>query len=192
MVTGVPNRSPSRTRHRFTVEEYEALWTQGILGHSIRFELLHGEIVEMSPIGRRHLYIVNNLNRELVLAVNHAVGEISTQNPIILAPHDAPEPDFAVLRVSPDLHQHSPIASDVWLVIEVSDSTLSEDLNDKLPMYAGAGIEEAWIVDVNNEVVTRYTQPIGDRYLSSTSFKRGDVIGSTVLEVRIDVEKIFH
>lgn len=41
-------------RRWFNVAEYERMGEAGILSEDDRTELLEGEIVEMSPIGRRH------------------------------------------------------------------------------------------------------------------------------------------
>jgi Uma2 family endonuclease len=46
---------PQVTRRKFTVDEYPLLARAGILKEDDRVELLDGEIVEMSPIGSRHV-----------------------------------------------------------------------------------------------------------------------------------------
>ena len=50
------------TRRRFTRAEYHRMAEAGILGEDDRVGLIKGEIVEMSPIGRRHKAFVGNLN----------------------------------------------------------------------------------------------------------------------------------
>ena len=53
-------------RRRFTREEYHRMVEVGILKPHDRIELIRGEIIEMSPPGRRHIAFVNNLTRLLV------------------------------------------------------------------------------------------------------------------------------
>lgn len=61
----------------------------GILGEDDRVELIKGEIVEMSPIGRRHRAFVGNLNQLLVVRLaGRAV--VWTQNPIVLSEKPSP------------------------------------------------------------------------------------------------------
>ena len=93
----------------------------GILGRRDRVELIKGEIIEMSPIGRRHGAFVDNLNRLLVLRLPDQVI-VRVQGPIALADDTEPEPDLTVLR-----HRDVPYkereawAEDALLVIEVAE-----------------------------------------------------------------------
>ncbi|MEM8556770.1 MAG: Uma2 family endonuclease [Bacteroidota bacterium] len=134
--------------YRFTVQEYHAIWETGALGHESRVELIDGQIIVMSPIGRPHLLAVNRLNRLLV----RAVGEeaiVSVQNPVRLDEDTEPEPDLALLR--PDSEDRFPTAADALLVIEVADTTEAFDRNVKLPRYAAAGVPEVWLVLVGED-----------------------------------------
>ena len=45
----------ARPLRRFTVSEYERMAAAGILGEDDQVELIAGEIVEMRPIGGRHV-----------------------------------------------------------------------------------------------------------------------------------------
>ena len=100
--------------------------------------------------------------------------------PIRLPPDGEPEPDFAAVR---DRAYGSalPVPDDVLLVIEGADSSRDYDRRVKLPLYAAAGIPEAWLVDLVAETVERYTQPHKGRYQQLTLAGRGQSLASTVL-----------
>jgi Uma2 family endonuclease len=145
--------------HRFTVDEYEQMTDIGILNENHRVELIRGEIIEKMAIGDQHAARVNKLNR----LVGRTLGDaalVSIQNPIRL-PDSEPEPDVALLRPQEDYYASGkPGPADILLVIEVSDSTLDFDRDVKLPMYADAGISEYWIVNLVDETLEVYRQPM--------------------------------
>ena len=85
------------SRRRFTRAEYYRMAEAGILGEADRVELIKGEIIEMSPIGRRHLAFVTNLNQLLVVRLAGR-ALVSVQGPVVLAEDTEPQPDLAVLR----------------------------------------------------------------------------------------------
>jgi Uma2 family endonuclease len=148
-------------RMRFSVDRYEAMIRGGILTENDRVELLHGEIVEKMPIGPHHLACVNRLNRHLQrLAGDRAI--VSVQNPIRLEDSE-PEPDVALLRPRPDDYAAAtPGPADVFLVIEVADTSLDDDRTTKAPLYAANGIREYWIVDLNDGAIEVRRQPRPD------------------------------
>ena len=68
-----------------------------------------------------------------------------------------------LLRWRDDFYQAGhPGPADVLLLIEVSDTTLDFDRNEKLPRYAVAGIPEAWLVNRRDNRIEAYTDPVGD------------------------------
>ena len=132
----------------------------GILKPTERVELIRGEIIEMSPIGPRHVAFVNNLNQLLVTRLGGR-AIVSVQNPVALDDDTEPEPDLAILR-----HRHTvpykesePATEDVLLLIEVGDTSLIYDRRTKLRLYAEAGIPEYWVVDASAEVVEIHRGP---------------------------------
>jgi Uma2 family endonuclease len=60
----------------------------------------------------------------------------------------------------------------VLLLIEVSDTTLRYDRHVKLPLYARAGIPEAWIFDLGGKRVLVHRQPVGESYEQITTVRR--------------------
>ena len=85
------------TRRLFTVEEYHRMAEVGILKPHDRVELIRGEIVEMSPIGRRHAAFVDNLTELLVTRLSGR-AIVSVQYPVVVAADSEPQPDLKLLR----------------------------------------------------------------------------------------------
>jgi Uma2 family endonuclease len=150
------------TRRRFTRAEYYRMAEAGILGEDDRVELIEGEIVQMSPIGDRHVAFVMNLGRLLTLRLAERAF-VSVQSPVVLTADTEPQPDLAVLRPRA-YKERKPHADDVLLLIEAADTSLAYDRTTKLRLYARAGIPEYWIVDCTTESVEVYLDPEADRY----------------------------
>jgi Uma2 family endonuclease len=155
-------------RRLFTRAEYYRMAEVGILGEDDRVELIRGEIVQMSPIGRRHSAFVGNLTQ--LLAVRLAGRAfVWVQNPIVLTEDTEPQPDLAVLRRRPvPYKEREACAEDALLLIEVADSSLAYDRSIKLQLYAEAGIPEYWVVDCTAEAVEVHRNPGPDGYRDVT------------------------
>ncbi|MGH9941931.1 MAG: Uma2 family endonuclease [Pyrinomonadaceae bacterium] len=161
-------------KHWFTVTEYERMGEAGILPADKRYELMRGEIVEMSPIGKRHAACVKRLSRALNRQVDDSII-VSTQDPIQLDDYSEPQPDVALLRFRDDFYSESlPTPADVLLVIEVSDTTLGYDRQIKLMDYARAGIPEVLICNLSDEQFEYYAQPADGAYHFTRILRRGD------------------
>jgi len=173
---------PAETkRHRFTAREYRAMAEAGVLGEDDRVELVGGEIVDMAPIGSRHLACVVALNHLLVEASGGRFF-VSVQNPVRLGERDEPQPDLSLLRRRPLPEAPAPPGpGDVLAVLEVSDTTLSYDRNVKLPLYAGSGVPEAWVVDLAGQKVEVHHGPAADGYRDLWEFGAGEKASSAVV-----------
>lgn len=152
----------------------------GIFAEGERVELIEGEVVEMNPIGSRHMRCVNELNWLLGRQIGDDGLRVSVQNPIKLNAGLEPQPDLAVIRAR-DYGDSLPEPEDALLVIEVSDTTLRYDRNVKLPLYARAGIGEAWIVDLPNEAIERHNDPSETGYGRMERVVRGRSLASEAL-----------
>lgn len=172
-----------------TVTQFQEMVEQGLFAEDARLELIDGRIHEMSPVGRRHAATV----KRIADYMPHHLGRgytYSVQDPIQLSDDTQPEPDYAVLRYREDFYETAlPAAEDVLLVVEVSDTTLMEDLTVKLPRYAHAGIPEMWVVDVNQRSVAQFHTPQEGAYIHKSRYTRGDMIVTT-LGVEIAVKDI--
>jgi len=162
-------------RGPFTVDSYQRLAELGVFGVDERVELIEGQVVEMSPIGDRH---ANCVRRLLDWFAHHALelAIIDVQNTVVLGRRDAPQPDLSVLKRRPDGYPHHPRAADILLVIEVADTTLAYDRDVKIPLYARAGIPEAWLVNVPADRIDVYREPAAGKYASVRTASRGETL----------------
>ena len=177
------------TRRLFTADEFHKMAEAGILHEDDRIELIEGELIEMAAIGTRHFTCVNMLNRLLVRSVGDE-AIVSVQNPVRLSEKLEPQPDLVVLKNN-DYREALPGTEDVLLLIEVSDSTLRYDRETKLPLYAGSGVREAWIMDLQNGAMERHTEPSEGGYGLVRRVSRKEILSSEALpELALRLEDI--
>lgn len=161
-------------RRRFTADEYNQMGRAGIFGEDDRVELIEGEIIEMNPVGDRHVECVIRL-ADLLHRGFADVAFVSTQNPIRLGKRSEPQPDLALLRRHPaPFGPGHPGPEDILLLVEVADSTAEFDRRIKLPLHARAGVAEVWIVDLTQELLAAHSDPSPRGYRSARLLRRGD------------------
>jgi hypothetical protein len=164
------------TKRRFTVEEYHRMAEAGILREDDRVELLDGEIIQMTPVGPRHAGCVIELTRVLSRLMGDA-AVVSVQNPVVLGEHQEPQPDVALLRPRADSYRgRHPGPEDVLLVIEVAETSVEYDRERKLPLYARAGIPEAWLVDLPADAIEVHRRPVPHGYGEVRTLRRGETL----------------
>ena len=161
---------------RFTVAEYCALAQAGILKKEERVELLDGVIIKMAPMGNRHRATVNRFARNMFTSVGTR-AIVQVQSSITLDDQTMPEPDLAVLRERDDFYEsNAPTPGDVLLLVEISDSSVDFDRNEKLLRYARAGIPEVWLAVLPEGVVEAHTEPTAEGYRVTRRFRTGDTL----------------
>lgn len=179
-------------KHPISAEEYLRMGEAGVFAPEARLELIEGEIVEMAPIDPPHAACVSRLHEILV---ERAKGPaiVWGQNPVIVSDRSVPQPDLALLRRRADYYSAShPRPADVFLVIEVADTTLGFDLRTKVPLYALCGIAEVWVVDVNERVIHVFRDPGAMGYGTSLLARIGQSIAClAVPEAMLEVGEIF-
>jgi Uma2 family endonuclease len=145
----------------------------GILNEESRVELIRGQIVDMAPISAPHVNMVIRLTRMLP-AILADRGLLSIRNPVRLDDGSEPQPDVAVLSSRVEEYETAPPGpADILLVIEVADTSLTEDRDVKAPLYAESGIPEYWIVNLVDRVVEVYRQPENGLYLETLRVDAG-------------------
>jgi Uma2 family endonuclease len=179
-------------RHRLTVADYYRMGEVGILAPDARVELIDGEIIDMAPIGTSHVSGVLQLDHVLQDAVK-GKALVLVQAPIVLGDYSAPQPDLAVLRPRADYYRSSlPGATDVLLIVEVAQSSLRYDRDDKIPLYARHGIPEVWLVDLKTQRLVRYRNPQQGAYTLIDEPDLGVPMEIAALpETRLDLSTLF-
>lgn len=128
-------------------------------------ELINGEIIEMPPQGEPHgvaiMLITQAMNR--IFAQGYA---IRVQLPLRTGVNEEPEPDIALVtgNVRDSLTSGRPRSA--VLVVEVALTTLAFDLGEKAEIYAGVGIEDYWVLDIESRLLHVHRQTIADTTLA--------------------------
>lgn len=166
--------------HRWTREEYYKIGELGFFDGK-RVELIEGEVIEMSPVYSPHVTSIVVTADVFRLAFGKG-WVIREEKPISLGESSDPEPDIAIVagkaRDYKDAHPTT-----AALVVEVSDSSLTYDRNEKASLYAKSGIKDYWIVNLQDRQVEVYRRPIADdsaefgfSYATKMIFKEGDSV----------------
>lgn len=153
-----PTQRPLTLR-RWRRTEYERLVDAGLL-HGEPIELIDGQLVVAEPQGAYHASALTRADYAL-RAVLPPGWIVRVQAPVSLDDHSEPEPDLAVVRGRPgdyrDAHPTRPA-----LAIEVAESSLEFDRQHKGSLYARAGLDDYWIVNLVERVLEVYRDPEPD------------------------------
>ena len=161
-------------RRLFTVDQYYKMLEAGVFSENERVELIRGEIIKMSPIGIHHSACVKRLNKLFILRLAETVT-VGIQDPVRLNDNSEPQPDVSLLERRPDFYEtQHPQPENVFLLIEVSDTTIKYDREVKVPLYAENNIVEVWLVNLTEECLEVYRQPKANGYEIVQTFQRGE------------------
>jgi Uma2 family endonuclease len=169
---------------RMSVEAYFTMGEAGILGEDDRVELLDGRLIDMPPIGPPHGHSVDDfegLFARRLYKPKDTLARVRVQNPIQLDDSD-------VVLYNPDMPRDRHLRpEDIYLVVEVADSSVDYDPNVKAQHYAAAGVGEYWLVDLANEFVDVFRRPEDDGYADRSWHRAGDRLSISALP---DVEPV--
>ena len=165
---------------KLTVDDFLLLADAGALDGYRRTELIEGVIVEMASMSTRHSLLVGAFYRELHAALRTAGSAMTAVlGPTVkLPPHNAPEPDVVVVRLGDDRYLSGEAAA---LAVEVSLSTLRQDLTVKRGVYARSGIPEYWVVDGEANRVHQFWSPRDGAYAKTRIVPLLDELASATI-----------
>ena len=159
-----------------TVADYHRMVAAGILAADERVELIAGQLYQMAAKGTAHSAAVTRIDRVLSQRLA-GLALLRFQDPIQLNEFSEPEPDVAVVNLDPaDYEDHHPTPGEVFLLIEVADSTLRRDRDLKVPIYGAAGIPDYWILDVQTKTLLVFRQPNAEGYAVKETLSITDTI----------------
>ena len=149
--------APAVQIKRWTRLEYDRMAEAGIFSQDDRVQLIDGDVVTMTPQNSPHASAIGKTERALERLFGMNVW-VRVQMPLIVDPDSEPEPDLVVVPGTPydyrDEHPRSAL-----LAVEVSDTTLALDRDRKRAIYARAGIQEYWIVNLAERCLEVYRDP---------------------------------
>lgn len=182
------------TTVRFSVPEFDRMIQAGVFAERAnqRIELIYGEMREVNPPNPPHEDIVDKLMYWSMDRAPRDQVRIRIQNSLGIPALDSLTiPDVAWM-VARDYHRQRPEPADVLLLIEVADSTLQSDRKEKGPLYAAAGIQEYWIVNVNDQCLEVYRNPMDGAYSQLQTIHLGNSMAPAAFpEWPLDVSQLF-
>ncbi|MEB3161547.1 MAG: Uma2 family endonuclease, partial [Synechocystis sp.] len=162
---------PANQIRLISTAEYHHMAEVGILGADEQVELITGQIVHKMPKGPVHSALCKRIEKllERRLADNVLVR---LQDPVGLNLYSEPEPDLAVVRPSHNFYaDRHPTPEDVYLIIEIADTSVERDLGSKANLYASAGIADYWVLNIALQQLHVFRSPQGNSYQSQLILK---------------------
>lgn len=186
-----PDEQWAAAKHRLTVLDFHRMAEAGIFGEDDRVELIEGELFDMAPIVSKHAGTVAILTKLLTVGAGDCCV-VFVQNPLQIPDYNEPLPDLTLLKPRADSYRDTlPQPSDVLLVLEVADSSVSRDRDVKIPIYGRRNIPETWLVDVQRRVIAVYRQPGSDGYQSVTEVGSGSLSPECLPDVVVALADLF-
>jgi hypothetical protein len=163
----------------------------GILSERDRVELIEGEILAMTPIGPPHGAAVDRANRAMVTAAGDR-AIVRVQGSVRLDAHSEPQPDLVLLRPKDDYYATElPGPQDIFLIVEVAQSSVEYDRTVKARLYAAHAIPEYWVADLEHECVFVHTEARAGASRTTRELQRGQSMAPILLpDCRVEIDAL--
>ena len=177
-----------KTLYKWSVEDYHQIIESGILeGKAV--ELLEGEIIAMSPEKPIHSSRIDTV-ADYLRSVLYGKAKVREAHPITLD-NSEPEPDIAIVRFEDNNYaSRHPYPQDIYWLVEVSNSTLVKDLEEKPITYARNDIAEYWVIDLPGNKLWIFTQPKQNGYANKQEVVTGNINSVSFPNITIEVGKL--
>jgi Uma2 family endonuclease len=178
LVDGVPHQAGVPIR--YSCDDFERLGESGILHEDERVELIHGEVIAMSPVGGPHSTSAFDVDDYLSAAVGPDI-RVATNSDLRLPDGSDVIPDLMLLRRDAVVRGKLPSWEACTLVVEVADSSAEFDRGDKRELYAWAGVPEYWVLDLTRKTLVQHLRPVSAEYHLVNEYPRGASFTSPAL-----------
>lgn len=143
-------------RWRWTTAELIQLTDLGVFTAEDRMELIGGEIVPMSPVGRRHELVADELDHYWAQRLPSGVRS-TTERQLSLSEETYTKPDICLWPATikaPDVRGDT-----VLLIVEVAQTSLKFDTSTKAALYAAHGVKDYWVINAETLETKVYRNP---------------------------------
>lgn len=122
--------------------------------------------------------------------VLRGIAKVREAHPITLD-NSEPEPDLAIVRFDDNNYSdRHPYPQDIYWLVEVSNRTLTKDLEEKSIIYARNGIAEYWVLDLLGDRLWRFSDLQHNCYLNRQEIKTGNIYPLAFPQIKIEVARL--
>ena len=189
----IPNTTTNGVKPRLiTALDYDRMIEAGIYNENDRIELLNGEIIEIMPKGTKHTSANSRIVRFFIRLFDEKVI-VRSQDPIWLDDFSQPEPDIVLAKWDDKGYaENHPTPTDILLVMEISDTTLAYDREDKARAYSRNAIQQYLLLNLQNETIEDYREPSSDGFQFKRTLRKGDTLNLVAFpEIEIKIDDLF-
>jgi Uma2 family endonuclease len=176
-----------KTLAKWSIDDYHRMVETGIL-RDRHVELLVGEIVEMSPETPIH-YNTAKRGAKYLEELLLGKADVRFNGPITLSDSE-PEPDLAIVRLpESSYNDRHPLPEDIFWIVEVAMTSLKKDLDIKAVIYATAGIQEYWVLDLSAKQMIVFRNPQNGKYVEEFTIEEGMITPIEFADVSVSVSR---
>ncbi len=175
--------------YKWTIDRYHQAVEAGIFDDQ-SVELLNGEIVEMAPEGKPHVFFLDRFANQLRRLLGNR-AQVREGHPVTLPDNSEPESDIAIVQPLNEVYlEHHPYPEDIFWLIEYSDSSLKKDLEIKSKIYAAANILEYWVVNLRKMELVVFRDSVEGEYRSQITFTSGTIVPLAFSDIQIEINRL--
>jgi Uma2 family endonuclease len=160
-------------RWRWTTAELIRLTDLGVFTAEDRMELIGGEIVPMSPVGRRHEVVADELAQYFTPLLPKTV-RLTTERQFNLSDETYTKPDICLWPATikaPDVRGDT-----VLLIVEVAQTSLKFDTSTKAALYASHGVRDYWVINAETLETKVHRGPAPSVYAETRTLTANEVL----------------
>lgn len=171
---------------KWSVDDYHRMIRAGIL-QDRRVELLAGDIVEMVPVEPEH-EDTGDMLAEYLRRMLGQQAKVRECKAITLSASE-PQPDIAVVETR-RYREHHPYPEQIYLLIEIAKSRPVRDVETKRKVYAAAGIQDYWVLNLQTQQLRVFRDIVDGDYQSDQVWMSKTISPLCFPEVELSVRQI--